>query len=370
MGPSGLSRSQSFREAVFPDRSLNMLDTAAMFGIMYCIFLIGVRTDLSLLRKVGRKAVIIGLPSVIVPYVLVVTLAYRLSGYLSDALKNILFQSFVGATLGCTSFPVLVPILSEFNVLNSELGRIATSSAIMSDSIGYGFICSFILLNASMSSSIMALWAAFALILIIVFIFFVVRPIALWVIRTTPQNKEVEEKYIFAILVIVAIVGFFSDMIGANSFNGALVVGIAIPDGPPLGSAVVQKLDCFVTDVLMPLYFVMSGLKTDVFAIQNATSWSMLQFLMFLGFAGKFVGTIIPSLWMKMPLRDAASLSLIMCVKGVVELLTYNYWFDVKVPNITFLPSLFPFPFAQLTMHVLDLRASWYIDVQKLEDKN
>lgn len=104
----------------------------------------------------------------------------------------------------------------------------------------------------------MALWAAGSLVFLAVFIFFVIRPMALWVIRTPSLTKHVEEKYIFAILV-VAVIGFVSEMAGATSFNCALVVGIAILDGRLLGSTLDQKLDCSVTDMLMPLYFVMVG---------------------------------------------------------------------------------------------------------------
>lgn len=86
LGPSALGRNQKFSRAVIPARSLNMLDTEAMFGFMYCIFLIGVRDDLSLVRKLRRNAVFIGWAGVLIPYVMVVTLAHSLSGYLSDAL--------------------------------------------------------------------------------------------------------------------------------------------------------------------------------------------------------------------------------------------------------------------------------------------
>lgn len=37
--------------------------------------------------------------------------------------------------------------------------------------------------------------------------------------------------------VIVLLVGFYRDIIGTDLFHGALMLGLAIPDGPPLVTA-------------------------------------------------------------------------------------------------------------------------------------
>lgn len=314
-----------------------MLDTVAMFGLMYYVFLIGVKMDPTLIKKSGRKEILIGMVSLFLPLIVVSAISFPLRPFLPKDLQNVGLLIFLAALLSVTSFAVLVPILYELQLLNSEIGRLAMSSSVLSDICGWMFMATFIVMQASSVSAMEAIWALLSLIAIVLFIVLVIRPASLWIIRQTPEGKPVEEIYILMILVLVCVIGFLSDMIGANSFNGALVLGLALPEGPPLGSTIVERLDCIISGLLLPLYYCMSGLKTDVSTIQNLGTWSFLQLLLVMGCLGKLLGTLLPSLYFKIPFREALSLSLLMNAKGVVELITFNFWKDIKV-SITYSP--------------------------------
>ncbi|RLM97911.1 hypothetical protein C2845_PM06G18750 [Panicum miliaceum] len=53
-----------------------------------------------------------------------------------------------------------------------------------------------------------------------------------------PPGKPVDENHVFVFLLIVALDGFYSDIIRTDSFHGTLMLGLAILDGLPLGTAV------------------------------------------------------------------------------------------------------------------------------------
>ncbi|KAG9455213.1 hypothetical protein H6P81_008117 [Aristolochia fimbriata] len=330
MGPSVLGRSEAFKKAVFPPRGKTVLDTIATFGAMYLFFVIGVKTDPSLIRRAGKKAAIIALVGVLLPYPSMMLTSYILKHYLSVAIGDAFHVSVLTSSLAVTAFPVTISILSEFHFLNSEMGILATSSSIVCGICWWITICIYVIMHASMHSPLRCLGAFLSLLALVVFILCVFRPLTKWIIQRTPEGKPVAEVYIFIILVGVLVVGFFSEMVGANSFNGALVMGLVIPDGPPLGATLVEKLDSVLSDLFLPLFYAMSGLKTDVFAIGDMKRLLVLVLVVVVGFLMKVVGTLLPSLYFKLPFRDAISLGLIMCVKGQVEVLTYNYWWDAK----------------------------------------
>lgn len=52
---------------------------------------------------------------------------------------------------------------------------------------------------------------------------------------------------------------------------------------------------------------------------------------MFLAWVGKLVGVMVSSLYLEIPLRDAVSLSLFMNSKGIVEVITFNFFLTNKV---------------------------------------
>ncbi|KAL6610367.1 hypothetical protein ACP70R_040336 [Stipagrostis hirtigluma subsp. patula] len=136
LGPSVLSRSEAFKEAVFPARGEPVLSTVATFGLMYVIFLIGVLMDPMLIVRSGKKGVIIGLSGFLLP--LAVTAAGSSGAAMAeepDVTRRFAFLFALAASLSVTSFAVLSPILSELSLLNSDLGRIAMLVGVMASSL-------------------------------------------------------------------------------------------------------------------------------------------------------------------------------------------------------------------------------------------
>lgn len=162
--------------------------------------------------------------------------------------------------------------------------------------------------------------------LYVVVIVFGVRPAALWVIRHTPEGRPVKERYVYAVLVVLLCCGFIGELIGLTSILASLAMGLAIPDGPPLGAAVVEMLDCFVSVLLMPLFFTICGLQMNVFAIVKLKNVGIMLLVVLVAFVGKIIGTMLPPIYYRMPVRDALSLALIMNSKGIVELAILNTW--------------------------------------------
>lgn len=330
LGPSVLSRNAAFKEAVFPARGEPVLNTVATFGLMYVIFLIGVRMDPTLVVRSGKKGVIIGLSGFLLP--LALTTAGSSGAAMAterDVSRRSTFLFALATSLSVTSFAVLSPILSELNLLNSDLGRIAMSASMTTDGIAWLIMVGYILAEAFLVSPATSLWAFLSVAALAAFILLVVRPVALWVIERTPPGHPVDETYVFVFLLIVLLVGFYSDIIGTNSFHGALMLGLVIPDGPPLGTALGEKIEAMVSGLILPLYYAMTGLSTDVWRMH----WGRLQLVVFLGWVGKLVGVMVPSLYLDIPLRDAVSLSLFMNSKGIVEVITFTFFLTNKVTD-------------------------------------
>ncbi|GJM88894.1 hypothetical protein PR202_ga05470 [Eleusine coracana subsp. coracana] len=327
LGPSVLSRSPAFREVVFPPRGEPVLNTVATFGLMYVIFLIGVRMDPMLVVRSGRKGVIIGLSGFLLP----LAFTYAATGPAVSAEPEVTpratFLLALATSLSNTSFAVLSPILSELNLLNSDLGRTAMSASMTTDGIAWLIMVGYILAEAFLVSPLTSVYAFLSVFLLAAFILLVVRRIALKVVERTPPGKPVDEAYVFFFLLIVLLVGFYSDIIGSNSFHGALMLGLAIPDGPPLGTALGEKIDAMVSGLILPLYYAMTGLNTDVWELHLGR----LLFVVFLGWFGKLVGVMAPSLYLEIPLLDAVSLSLFMNSKGIVEVITFNFFLTNKL---------------------------------------
>ncbi|KAF2284443.1 hypothetical protein GH714_021900 [Hevea brasiliensis] len=124
--------------------------------------------------------------------------------------------------------------------------------------------------------------------------------------------------------------GFITDAIGTHSVFGAFVFGLVIPNGP-LGVTLIEKLEDFVSGLLLPLFFAMSGLKTNVGVIHGTTTWGLLALVIFLGIAGKVAGTIMVTIFYQMPIREGLTLGLLMNTKGLIEMIILNVGKDQRV---------------------------------------
>ena len=328
MGPSVLGRSATFAQTMFPLRSVMVVETLANMGLLYFLFLVGVEMDITAIRRTGKKSLAIALSGMVLPFVVGSVFAFFL--YKSQGSMTLgTYILFFSLAVSVTAFPVLARILAELKLVNSEIGKIALSSALVNDMCAW-ILLAFAIALSENDSSLASLWVILSSILFVVFCIFVVRPAISWMIQRTPDGETISEFYICLILTGVMISGFITDAIGTHSVFGAFVFGLVIPNGP-VGVTLIEKLEDFVSGLLLPLFFAISGLKTDIRTIRHPSTWGYLFLVIFLACAGKVIGTLLMSLIYRMTVREGVTLGFLMNTKGLVELIVLNVGRDQEV---------------------------------------
>ncbi|CAI9095892.1 OLC1v1031922C1 [Oldenlandia corymbosa var. corymbosa] len=329
LGPSVLGQSTKFATTVFPLRSVMVLETMANVGLLYFLFLVGVEMDLAVIRRTGKKALAIAVAGMILPFLIGTSFSFMLHNR-AQYMKLGTFILFLGVALSVTAFPVLARVLAELKLLNTELGRIAMSSALVNDMCAWILLAFAIALAENESVSLASVWVILSSAAFVTFCIFVIRPLISWIIRRTPEGEAVSDFYICLILTGVMISGFITDAIGTHSVFGAFVFGLVIPNGP-LGLTLIERLEDFVSGLLLPLFFAISGLKTEIGTIRGVGTWGILFLVIVLSCAGKVAGTLLVALYYKMPFYEGLTLGLLMNTKGLVEMIILNVGKDQKV---------------------------------------
>ncbi|OMO56208.1 Cation/H+ exchanger [Corchorus olitorius] len=330
LGPSVLGRSAVFANTVFPLRSVMVLETMANVGLLYFLFLVGVEMDLSVIRRTGKRAMAIAVSGMILPFLVGAFFTFMLHDRVEDNHNHGTYILFLGVALSVTAFPVLARILAELKLINTDIGRLAMSSALINDMCAWILLALAIALAENDNASLASLWVVLSSAGFVVLCIFVVRPIISWMIRRTPEGESFSEFSICLILTGVMIAGFITDAIGTHSVFGAFVFGLIIPNGP-LGVTLIEKLEDFVSGLLLPLFFAISGLKTNIDSINGGRTWGLLALIIFLSCTGKVAGTLLVTTFYKMPLIEGFALGLLMNTKGLVEMIVLNVGKDQKV---------------------------------------
>ncbi|XP_057730566.1 cation/H(+) antiporter 17-like [Arachis stenosperma] len=113
-----------------------------------------------------------------------------------------------------------------------------------------------------------SLWVLLSSLAFVVVCILAFRPMVLWMIHKTPEEQPFSETQICIVPTGVMISAFITNALRTHAVFGVFVYGLVIPNGP-LAAAIIEKLEDFVCGLLLPLFFAINGLKTNLTLIKE-----------------------------------------------------------------------------------------------------
>ncbi|XP_073281632.1 cation/H(+) antiporter 3-like, partial [Primulina huaijiensis] len=207
--------------------------------------------------------------------------------------------------------------------MNSELGRLALATALICDLmtsfIGTVVSGGRIGQMADYTFGIIAQASVYS-VCVVLLIVFLGRPLCIWIIRKTPEGKPVSRVHVILIALLVLIVVLLSDNSGLYYQYGPFLLGLIVPDGPPLGSTLVDRLETMVSGLLAPLLVTYCGMKVNLVELFDLNFISFIWFILFFCSAMKLVAVFVPAVICRVPIKDAMALAFILSAQGVVQM--------------------------------------------------
>ncbi|CAL9135421.1 unnamed protein product [Musa textilis] len=336
-----------YLDVVFRDEGVSLLRTAAYLGLDLHFFMICVKTNPRQMLQFGKKAFVIAVSAVVVPLFILSQMKSLFKvqrGVVIEGIGSRLALDYVSMAVSMTTFPVVADILSELRLLNTELGRLTIAASMIND-IGTSaclIIRTFVRRCLRMQLSFLeAAQKMTGYVILIVLLVFVFDPWARWIVSRTPKGGRVWEGHILMIMLAACAMGAFSDAFLLSHWEGPVYMGLLMPDGPPLGTALVDRANFVPTELLLPLIFLNAGRWIDFTMINHPTVFVGLVLYMFAGYAAKVLAVMVPAIYWNISVRNAAMLGLMLNFNGLGQIASYMTYADQHSVKALLLPQAY-----------------------------
>lgn len=336
LGPSLLGRiSEEAYHFLLPSSVAPYLGVLAQLGVILYMFLIGLELNTQRLRARVHTTVAISHASIVVPFLLGAGLALVL--YPSLAPRGVTFTSFalfMGVALSVTAFPVLARILSDRGLTQTELGVIALSCAAVDDVTAWCLLA--FVVGVAQATVGQALLVAVLALAYIGFMFVLVRPAATRIAWRHGEENLPQGLVVLALLGLL-LSALATEAIGIHAVFGAFLFGAVIPHDSAAARALRSKLEDVATIVLLPAFFALTGMRTEIGLVIGMEAWLLCGLIILAATVGKFGGSFLAARLTGLDGRTSAALGILMNTRGLMELIVLNIGLDLGVIS----PALF-----------------------------
>ena len=311
------------QRTVFPSDVIPYIGVAANLGLIFYMFLVGLEIDLAQLKGRISQTAAISNTGVAIPMIAGLAIALPTYELVGPDRGFTAFALFMGVSMSITAFPVLARILVERRMLKRPIGVLALASAAIDDISAWFLIALATAVAVAGSGTEVIQTIALAVAYCLVMALLVRRVIA----RASTAYDEagrVPVVWIVAIFAGVLLSAYTTEVIGIALIFGAFVMGAIMPRHAGLTEDVTHRIEDFVVLLLLPLFFVYTGLRTNVLLIDRIELLVLTLILTVVAIVCKFGGTMLASRVTGLGWRESAVIGTLMNTRGLTELIVLN----------------------------------------------
>lgn len=309
------------------------------------MFIVGMELDLNVLRQKAHDAVVISHASIIIPFSLGMVLAYFIyQTYAPEGVQFLSFGLFMGIAMSITAFPVLARIVQERGIQKTRLGATAITCAAADDVTAWCLLAVVVaIVKAGSAGS-----ALYIILLAIVYVAIMikwVRPLLAKLGARCFHEESTSKGGITIFFLTLIISAYLAEAIGIHALFGAFLAGTIMPEQKNFRKLFTEKIEDVALVLLLPLFFVFTGLRTEIGLLNDAALWKMTGLIILVAIVGKFAGSALAARVVGQNWKDSLSIGALMNTRGLMELVVLNIGYDLGV--------LTPEVFAMMVMMAL-----------------
>ncbi|CAD7799618.1 Na(+)/H(+)-K(+) antiporter GerN [Chryseobacterium aquaeductus] len=332
LGPSLLGMYfPEFSAFLFPKESLGNLQFLSQIGLILFMYIVGMELDLSVLRKKAHDAVVISHASIIIPFALGIGLSYFIyQEFAPEGVQFTSFALFIAIAMSITAFPVLARIVQERNLQKTKLGTIVITCAAADDITAWCILAAVIAIvkAGSFTSSIYVILMAIGYVFLMIKI---VRPFLKRIGDLQAEKNTINKPMVAIFFLTLILSSYATEVIGIHALFGAFMAGAIMPENTKFRSLFIDKVEDVALVLLLPLFFVFTGLRTEIGLLNEGHLWVTAGAIILVAVVGKFAGSALTAKFLGINWKESLTIGALMNTRGLMELIVLNIGYDLGV---------------------------------------
>ncbi len=320
-----------FSAFLFPPTSLPNLQFLSQMGLILFMFVVGMELDLKVLRNQAYEAIVISHASIVIPFTLGMGLAYFLfKSFAPPGIHFLSFSLFIGIAMSITAFPVLARIVQERQLSKTKIGSLVITCA-AADDITAWCMLAVVIAIVKAGSFISALYTIAIAVTYVLLMLLLVRPFLKRIGEKYADKERLSKSIVGVFFIMLLISAYTTELIGIHALFGAFMAGVIMPENANFRSVFIDKVEDVAIVLLLPLFFVFTGLRTQIGLLDDIGLWKACAVIILIAVAGKFLGSSLAARFVGQPWKESLVIGALMNTRGLMELVVLNIGYDLGI---------------------------------------
>lgn len=336
LGPSLLGLvAPDIQAGFFAADTARTLYVIGQIGLVLLMFEIGADFDFGHLAapRWRRAALLTAVVSVTVPFAAGVGVGFATHGPLAPGVDRTLYVLFCGVALAITAVPILGRILRDYGLNRSAVGVVAIAAAAANDVAGWLILAGISALALGSGGDGFLLWRVLALAGLGLALRFVLWPFVAWIVRRGSGGDGADDlpPGLMALTIALCLAAaLLTEAIGIFAIFGGFAVGLVYHRHTAFVAAWRARVGQFVLVFFLPVFFTLTGLRTDIWGL-GAADLPWLALILAAAIASKILPCYVAGRLAGFARPESWLLGSLMNTRALMELIVLNIAYDLGI---------------------------------------
>lgn len=327
----------ALQAGIFPKSQTqsDLLSVVSWLGVLFLLIVTGLETDLNLIIRKGKTALLISLGGIVIPFSTGFALGWLLpEDFLANPAERMIFSLFIATAMSISAVPVIAKVLMDLNLIRRDIGQLTLAAGMTDDTLGWILLSVVSGLATSGKFDFgTVLRAVSGAVLFLAISFTIGRTLVDQILRWVDNKIGGATASLSIVLVMAFGAAALTHWLGIEAALGAFVFGILAGQSRRFSREAGHTLEVITAGFLAPIFFAAAGLKVNLLQLLAPQTLIIGLLVLAVACVGKFIGAYLGARLGKLSHWEGIAMGSGMNARGAMEIIVATIGLSLGVLN-------------------------------------